>query len=103
LLSDPLPSGGRSVPIAYGLLLLLIKDDLLKRRPTQLNRATAFLWADYHAQAFWWEPFEMCRKLTLTGAVLLIGDESEQARVLVALLVSLVFLSLHLSVRPLRR
>ena len=87
----------------YGILLLLIKDDLLKRRPTQLNRATAFLWADYNAHAYWWEPLEMCRKLTLTGWVLMIRGESEQARVLVALLVSLVFLSLHLSVRPLRR
>jgi len=79
------------VPIAYGLLLLLIKDDLLKRRPTQLNRATAFLWADYHAQAFWWEPFEMCRKLVVTGWVLLVPEDKEQLRVLLAILVSVSF------------
>ena len=27
---------------------------------------------DYTPRAYWWEPFEMLRKLTLTGAVLLI-------------------------------
>jgi hypothetical protein len=43
----------------------------------------------------------MCRKLTLTGWVLLIGEESEQARLLVALLISIVFLSFHLSIKPL--
>ena len=37
------------------------------------------------------------------GWVLLIGEESEQARILVALLVSIAFLSIQLSVYPLRR
>jgi hypothetical protein len=37
------------------------------------------------------------------GWVLLIGEDAEQARVLVALIVSIAFLSLHLSIRPLRR
>jgi hypothetical protein len=45
----------------------------------------------------------MCRKLTLVGWVLLISEDFEQARVLVALLVSILFLLLHLSIRPLRR
>ena len=45
----------------------------------------------------------MCRKLTLTGWVLLITEEYEQARVLVALLVSIAFLALHLSIKPLKR
>ena len=45
----------------------------------------------------------MCRKLTLTGWVLLIGEDFEQARVLVALIVSIFFLTMHLSYKPLRR
>jgi hypothetical protein len=66
----------------------------------------------------------MCRKLVLTGAfehpsfdssahvesafvalgwLLLIKEDHEQARVLVAILVSVLFLALHLSVKPLRR
>jgi len=45
----------------------------------------------------------MCRKLTLTGWVLLISEEFEQARVLVALLVSIMFLAFHFAVKPLKR
>ena len=37
------------------------------------------------------------------GWVLLIGEESEQARLLVALLISILFLSLHLSIKPMLR
>ena len=37
------------------------------------------------------------------GWVLLINEDSEQARVLVALLVSITFLSLHLTIKPIRR
>jgi 4-amino-4-deoxy-L-arabinose transferase-like glycosyltransferase len=42
-------------------------------------------------------------RMCLLGWVLLIGEESEQARILVALLVSITFLSFLLSVKPLRR
>jgi hypothetical protein len=53
--------------------------------------------------AFWWEPLEMCRKLTLGGWVLLVGEESEYARILVALLISTSFLALFLNVKPQHR
>ena len=38
-----------------------------------------------------------------TGGVLLIGEEYEQARVLLALLVSINFLAMQLIVKPFRR
>ena len=44
----------------------------------------------------------MCRTLTLTGFLLLIDEAFEQARVLAALLVSITFLALHATVRPLK-
>ena len=44
----------------------------------------------------------MCRKLTLTGWVLLIRGDAEQARVLLALLFSIAFLALQLSVQPIK-
>eukprot|EP00966_Prymnesium_polylepis_P251311 5810296-Prymnesium_polylepis.2 len=50
-----------------------------------------------------WEPLEMCRKLTLTGWVLLIRGEAEQLRVLVALFVSITFFGLNLRFRPQQR
>ena len=52
---------------------------------------------------FWWEPLELCRTLTLTGAVLLIESPFEQARILTALLISITFFGLHLSLKPLKR
>ena len=45
----------------------------------------------------------MCRKLTVTGWVLLISEDAEQARVIVALFVSIAFFGLNLRIRPLRR
>ena len=90
------------MPALYALLLATSRKALRTGEETQLSRATAFLSADYEASAFWWEPLEMCRKLTLTGWVLLISEEAEQARVNVALLVSIIFIVLRLSLKPLR-
>jgi hypothetical protein len=39
----------------------------------------------------------------LLGWVLFIGDQTELARVIVALLVSVTFLGIHLGVKPFRR
>ena len=57
----------------------------------------------YWAPLAFWEPLEMCRKLTLTGWVLLIRGDAEQARVLVALFVSIIFYGLNLRFRPQER
>mmetsp|Transcript_14795 Transcript_14795/g.39539 ORF Transcript_14795/g.39539 Transcript_14795/m.39539 type:complete len:438 (+) Transcript_14795:2667-3980(+) len=91
------------IPLLYALLLWGNRAALRTGVPTPLSRATAFLYAEYEKSAFFWEILEMCRKLTLTGWVLLIGEKFEQARVLVALVVSVTFLALHLSRRPLKR
>ena len=121
-----------AVPAVYALLLWASREAILSSRPTTLSRATSFLWADYKilSEAFWWEPVEMCRKLTLTGArirlltnathftplttlchdrhsplgwVMVISEDYEQLRVLVALVVSISHLTLHLIIKPLRR
>eukprot|EP00966_Prymnesium_polylepis_P003892 89040-Prymnesium_polylepis.4 len=105
-------------PLLYIALLWASSGALQAGSPTPLSRATAFLSDDYNPSEFWWEPLEMCRKLALTvppwdsnyglqhlqriypffilwqGWVLLIGEMSEQARVLCALLVSVAFLTL---------
>ena len=62
---------------------------------TLLSRSTSFLSGDYEAKRFWWEPVEMCRKLALTGWVLLIPEEFEKARALTAILVSVTSLTLR--------
>eukprot|EP00966_Prymnesium_polylepis_P045756 1059373-Prymnesium_polylepis.1 len=93
----------RRVPALYVLLLWISRTAIRTGKPTPLSRAIAFLVDDYDPAALWWEPIELCRKLTLTGWVLLIGEETEQARVLVALLVSIAFLTLQLAVQPYRK
>jgi hypothetical protein len=91
------------VPVMYAGLLWKSHTALSTGIPTPLSLATAFLSGDYTVGAFWWEPLEMCRKLTLTGWVLLVEEDFEQARVLMALLASIAFLALHLSIKPFKR
>eukprot|EP00966_Prymnesium_polylepis_P008000 184203-Prymnesium_polylepis.1 len=91
------------IPLLYAALLCTCREAISTYVPTRLSRATAFLWSDYSPHAFWWEPLEMCRKLVLAGWLVLIEEKAELARVVVALLVSIAFLTLRVSVRPLRR
>jgi hypothetical protein len=91
------------VPAMYALLIRASREALLKDISTPIGEATAFLSADYTIEAYWWEPVEMLRKLVLTGWVLLIGEQAEQRRVLIAILVSVVFLALRLTLQPLKR
>ena len=58
------------VPLLYAVLLWTSRTALINRRPTRMSSAIGFLSDDYSADAFWWEPVEMCRKLALTGAML---------------------------------
>jgi len=68
-----------------------------------MSRATDFLAGDYSVSTYWWEPLEMCRKLVLTGWVLMIGENYELARVVAALLASIAFLVARFAVKPLKR
>jgi hypothetical protein len=54
------------VPALYAWLLWASRDALLTGVSTPLASATAFLSGDYKSTAYWWEPVEMCRKLTLS-------------------------------------
>ena len=49
---------------------------------------------------FWWEPVEMIRKISITGWVLIVSEEYEHLRVLLALVVSITSLALHLALKP---
>eukprot|EP00966_Prymnesium_polylepis_P086447 2001199-Prymnesium_polylepis.1 len=96
------------VPLLYAVLLFASRQALRTGVPTSLSHATAFLADDYSYNYWlplaWWETLEMCRKLVVTGWVLvLIPGDSEQARVLVALFVSIGFFGLNLRFIPQRR
>jgi hypothetical protein len=86
----------------YVVLLWANRKALRTGTATPLSQATAFLSGDYEAATFWWGPLEMCRKLTLTGWVLQIRGNSEQARVTVAIFVSITFFGLNLRFKPLK-
>jgi hypothetical protein len=95
------------IPLLYVILLWASRDALRTGNPTSLSRATAYLSADY-CYTYWvplgfWEPLEMCRKLILTGWVLMIRGNAEQARVIAAIFVSISFFGLNLRFRPQRR
>eukprot|EP00966_Prymnesium_polylepis_P327660 7383515-Prymnesium_polylepis.4 len=91
------------MPLLYVVLLWASRDAIRTGMPTPLSEATAFLWGDFSTHAFWWEPLEMCRKLVLTGGVLVFAERTELARVLLSLLVSIAFFALRLTARPLQR
>ena len=91
-------------PVLYAVLLWTSRKALAKGVETRLSRATSFLSGDYKKFAYWWEPLEMCRKLLLCGWVMVIvGEGSEQGRVLMCLLITIVFLTIRLSFKPLLR
>jgi hypothetical protein len=52
--------------VLYALLLWESHDALRTGKQTPLSQATIFLSGDYTTAAFWWEPLEMCRKLSLS-------------------------------------
>ena len=94
------------IPVLYAMLLWASRGAIRTGVPTSLSRATAFLWGEYRADVglvFLWEPLEMCRKLTLTGWVLLFRGDAELARVIAALFVSITFFGLNLRFSPLRQ
>jgi hypothetical protein len=91
------------IPLLYVTLLWGSRSALLSGIPTPLSRATTFLYDDYAPAGFLWEPLEMCRKLVLTGWILLISEKFEQARVVVCLLVCIGFLTLRISMKPQKR
>ncbi|KAL1507405.1 hypothetical protein AB1Y20_008247 [Prymnesium parvum] len=91
------------VPLFYALLLQATDRALREHRPTVLVKGAAFLSDDYHRRACWWEPIEMCRKLALTGWVLLINEQIVLLRVVVAVLICIMFFIIRLSIQPLQR
>ena len=91
------------VPVLYLVLLLAHQRAIRAGRTTKWVASTRFLWADYRPEAYLWEVLEVLRKLTLTCFVLLIDERLEEARTLVALLVSILFLSLQMATQPFRR
>ena len=91
------------IPLFYFALLFSSHGAIKHRAPTVLARARGFLYSEYAPSFFLWEPIELLRKLTLTGFVLLINEEHDLARALVAVLISLIFFAGQWAMKPFKR
>ena len=89
--------------VLYGSLLAACYKPLHAKTPTALTRATAFLHREYEKTWYWWEALELARKLVLTGAVLLIPEESAFVRLVVATLICSCYSVGLAVVRPYKR
>jgi len=98
-----IPLWPAGVPALYLAFLLSCRHTLRAGRVTHASASVRFLWVDYRPEVCLWEVLEVLRKLTVTSFVMLIDELHEQARVLVALLLSILFLSLEMWVQPFRR
>jgi len=88
------------VPVLFAFLLWTNRTAIKTLTPTPMTGATRMLWRDYEEEYFFWEPLDIIRRIVLCGGVLLIPQHAEQARVVVALCLSILFLALQLVAKP---
>lgn len=93
------------MPLLFATLLAGARHAIVQGRPTRLSKATEVLHSEYRPAVYYWEFFEMCRRVVLSGffVALFPGEELATRRLVVAELISLAFLCLQLIVRPYRR
>ena len=84
-------------------LLLLAAKGIRHHELNALVKATRFLWDGYDPRFFWWEVVEISRKTFLIAFVLRIEETYILLRPLLAMLVSLVFLSVQWALKPFKR
>ena len=95
-----------AVPLLYLVLLLRCRGAILAHQPTGLSRAVRFLWKEYKDGYYLWELFEVLKKLALTNVLLAADVEhgsSRFLRLVIALMVCFVALTLHLLALPFRK
>ena len=95
-----------AVPFLYLVLLLRCRGAILAHQPTGLSRAVRFLWKEYKDGYYLWELFEVLKKLALTNVLLAADVEhgsSRFLRLVIALMVCFVALTLHLLALPFRK
>jgi len=91
------------VPLIMFGLLWKIRHLVRAKRTTPLAEACSFLWRDYSEGFLYWEIFDIYRKLTLTGFILLIDPENGSTRILrllIANVISMLYFGVLLLARP---
>jgi len=91
------------IPLLMIGLLWKVRRFVRVKRTTPLTAACSFLWRDYNERLFYWEIFDLYRKLFLTGFIYFIKPEEGSSmilRLLVASAVSLLYTGILLRIRP---
>jgi len=86
--------------LLYAAVLIPCRRALRAHTQTPILRASRFLHQDYEPSWFFWELVELVRRTILIGWVLLIPTSLTFIRLVVALLLSQISLTLVLSVKP---
>ena len=91
------------VPVFFLALLYASRHAIIDHTPTSLSRAIAFLHSEYRSELWPWEVFELLRKLTLTGFLLLVPQDYSLLRLVLALVLSFGYVVLLQTARPYRQ
>jgi hypothetical protein len=74
-----------------------------KDQERRLARAIEFLTQEYREELYYWEVFEVLRKLALSGFLLLTPESATFLRLIVAVLLSVSYMVLVLAVKPFKQ
>ena len=80
------------MPLLFLVLLAAARKAIITHQPTALSQALGVLWREYTPHLFFWGVVELIHRVSLTGFVLLIGEEATLIRLFLALLVNVAML-----------
>ena len=94
------------VPCVFSVLLKRIQYKVKANKTSTLSEACRFLWKDYEEHVIFWDIIDTLRKVFLTGFIMFVDAEKGSSRVLrliVATVVSSVYMSILAYARPYKR
>jgi hypothetical protein len=90
------------IPLGTFFILYKKKDIIRHGKPEEKDRLEnvyGSLYVQYEPKYYWWEVFEMIKKMLLTGGLVMLAPGSS-AQILVAVIITLIYYSLVLKLEP---
>eukprot|EP00551_Chaetoceros_affinis_P013020 CAMPEP_0203687050 /NCGR_PEP_ID=MMETSP0090-20130426/49378_1 /ASSEMBLY_ACC=CAM_ASM_001088 /TAXON_ID=426623 /ORGANISM="Chaetoceros affinis, Strain CCMP159" /LENGTH=318 /DNA_ID=CAMNT_0050556299 /DNA_START=2876 /DNA_END=3828 /DNA_ORIENTATION=+ len=94
------------IPLSFLVLLVYIHPSVQSRSITSLADSCRFLWQDYNPSMIYWDVIDTLRKIFLTGLIMLIDKQkgsNKMLRLLIASIVSMLYLCILLAFHPYKR
>lgn len=91
------------VPLLFFAITFWQRHALHSMQPTEWSLATSIIHKEYTHNAFYWESFELLRRLTLCGFLLLIPRTLGFIQLIVAILFCFISFTVLLLYQPYRR